>query len=199
MKVLGIVGSTRKGGNTEVLVREVLNAAKKEGAETEVVFLSAFQLSPCNACHVCDRTSPPICTIKDDVEKITEQMVKTDGVVIGSPVYYGGVTSEMKIFIDRVGYLNRARGRTTFENRIGGAVAVARRSGLTATLDQLIDFLLSMKMILPGSARVRGIGNRRGEVRKDEEGMQEARMLGADIVTLAKLTKSLRQKNIQRV
>jgi hypothetical protein len=58
---------------------------------------------------------------------------------------------------------------------------------------------LSMKMILPGSARVRGIGNRRGEVRKDEEGMQEARMLGADIVTLAKLTKSLRQKNNQRV
>jgi multimeric flavodoxin WrbA len=192
MKVLGIVGSTRKNGNTEVLVREVLDAAAKEGAETEMIFLSEFQLSPCNACHVCDRTTPPICTIKDDVEKLTELMVKADGFIIGSPVYYGGVTSEVKIFIDRIGYLNRARERATFRNKIGGAVAVARRAGLMGTLDQLTGFLSSMNMILPGSVRVRGIGNKRGEVRKDEEGMREARMLGSEMVTLMRLTKELR-------
>jgi multimeric flavodoxin WrbA len=192
MKVLGIVGSTRKNGNTEVLVREVLDAAAKEGAETEMIFLSEFQLRPCNACHVCDRTTPPICTIKDDVEKLTELMVKADGFIIGSPVYYGGVTSEVKIFIDRIGYLNRARERATFRNKIGGAVAVARRAGLMGTLDQLTGFLSSMNMILPGSVRVRGIGNKRGEVRKDEEGMREARMLGSEMVTLMRLTKELR-------
>jgi multimeric flavodoxin WrbA len=192
MKVLGIVGSTRKNGNTQVLVQEVLDAAAKEGAETEMIFLSEFQLSPCNACHVCDRTTPPICTIKDDVEKLTKLVVKADGFIIGSPVYYGGVTSEVKIFIDRIGYLNRARERTTFRNKIGGAVAVARRTGLTGTLDQLTGFLSSMNMILPGSARVRGIGNKRGEVRKDEEGIREARMLGSEMVTLMRLTKELR-------
>lgn len=194
MKVLGIVGSTRKGGNTEILVREVLDAAKTKGAEAEMVFLSKFQLSPCNACHVCDRTSPPICTIKDDVEKLTGLMVKADGVIIGSPVYYGGVTAEVKIFIERVGYLNRARGNTTFRNKIGGAVAVARRTGLDNTLNQLTGFLSGMNMILPGSSRVRGVGNRRGEVRKDEEGMGEARRLGCEMATLMKLTEGLRKK-----
>ena len=59
MKVLGIVGSNRRGGNTETLVREVLDTAAQKGVKTELVFLSDFQLSPCNACHVCDRVSPP--------------------------------------------------------------------------------------------------------------------------------------------
>ena len=192
MKVLGIVGSTRKGGNTEILVREVLDAATKEGAKTEMIFLSEFRLSPCNACHVCDRTSPPICTIKDDVEKLTQLMEEADGVIIASPVYYGGVTAEVKIFIDRVGYLNRARESITFRNKIGGVVAVARRTGLNNTLNQLTGFLSGMNMILPGSARVRAIGNKRGEVRKDEEGMKEARKLGSDMAVLLKLTKELR-------
>ena len=197
MYILGIVGSTRKGGNTEVLVREVLDAAEQAGAETDLVFLSDFQLSPCNACHVCDRISPPICTIQDDVEKITALMASADGIVIGSPVYYDGVCAEVKTFMDRVGYLDRCRGRISFKNRIGGAVAVARRSGLASALDQITRFLSSVRMILPPSVRVGGLGNRRGEVRQDKEGIQAARELGAGMASLAKLTEELRQKKIR--
>ena len=195
MKILGIVGSTRKGGNTEILVKEVLDAAKEEDTETELVFLSEFKLDPCNACHVCDMTSPPVCTIKDDIEKITALMSKTDGIVIGSPVYYGGVAAEVKIFFERVGYLDRCREKKAFKYRIGGAVVAARRSGMSAALSEIINFLLAMKMIVPGSARVSGLGNRRGEVKGDEEGMRAAQELGLDIAKLGKLTESLRKEN----
>ncbi len=195
MKILGIVGSTRRGGNTETLVREVLDAAEKEGAETRLVFLSEFKLSPCNACHVCDARSPPTCTIKDDVDKITALMSEADGIVIGSPVYYGGVSAEVKIFFERVGYLDRCREKKAFRNRIGGAVVVARRSGMSATTSEIVNFLLAMKMIVPGSARVSGLGNKRGEVKSDEEGIRAARELGADMVRLGRLTESLRREN----
>jgi len=76
-------------------------------------------------------------------------MAEADGIVIGSSVYYGGVSAEVKIFMERIGYLDRCRERKTFRNRIDGAVAVAPRSGMSNELSEIVNFLLAMKMIVP--------------------------------------------------
>ena len=73
MKVLGIVGSPRKGGNTEFLMRETLKACKEEGAETKLIHLTDFDLKPCDGCRSCFKTGN--CVIKDDAEKIFNEIV----------------------------------------------------------------------------------------------------------------------------
>ncbi|MEM5853681.1 MAG: flavodoxin family protein, partial [Candidatus Aenigmatarchaeota archaeon] len=101
VKLLGVVGSPRKGGNTEFLVKEVLKAAEGEGAIVELIHLADFDLKPCSGCGACFKTRN--CAIEDDVEKIFDMIKVVDGVIIGSPVYFQSVNAQTKTFIDRVG------------------------------------------------------------------------------------------------
>jgi len=147
MQILGISGSPREGGNTEIIINEALNVAQKEGAKTEFMRLSDYHLEPCVACGVCFKTKN--CTIKDDHETIYQKIVNTDGLILGSPSYFQGVTAQMKTFIDRIGYLCLARGRTDFEGKVGGVIAVARRSGLSGTSNQMMMFLAATRIVIP--------------------------------------------------
>jgi len=189
-KILGIIGSPNKQGNTALLVREVLKTAEAQGSETKILCLADFQLSPCNGCRSCLETGK--CMIKDDIEELFTEMLQADGIVIGSPVYFGGVTAQVKTFIDRVGYLNKARGREAFRRKIGGCVVVGRHSGLLNTYIQILLFLLDARMIIPGTRWVLGRGFKNGDVEKDSEGISLARELGYEINNLANLTKPLR-------
>jgi multimeric flavodoxin WrbA len=189
MKVLGVVGSPRKGGNTETMMREALKASEQEGAETELLFLSDFDLKPCNGCRTCFETKE--CVIKDGVEKIFEKMSEADGIIVGSPVYFQNITAQTKMFMDRVGFINNARGRKTFRNKIGGAIVVARRSGLSNTSSQILLFLTATRMIVV-SPVARALASEKGDVIKDREGIEGARELGKSIVQIAKATASLR-------
>ena len=175
MSILGISGSPRLGGNTEIIIKEALSTAEAEGAEVEFITLSDYQLKPCNACGTCFETKN--CTIQDDSEKLYQQIVKADGLILGSPSYFQGVTAQMKTFIDRIGYLHIARGRKDFEGKVGAAIAVARRSGLSSTWNQMTMFLTSSRMIIPSGGRVFAVGRRKGEVAKDTEGVETARYL----------------------
>jgi multimeric flavodoxin WrbA len=103
--------------------------------------------------------------------------------ILGSPVYFNDVTPEMKALIDRTGYVARANGRM-FKNKVGASVAAVRRSGAVHTLDTINHFFLSGEMIIAG--RVIGVGRERGEVEKDEEGMQLAKTLGQRMAWLLK-------------
>jgi multimeric flavodoxin WrbA len=99
-------------------------------------------------------------------------------VILGSPSYFQGVTAQMKTFIDRIGYLHIARGRKDFEVKVGAAIAVARRSGLVSTWNQMTMFLTAARMIIPSGGRVFAVGRGKGEVAKDKEGVDAARYLG---------------------
>ena len=189
VKLLGIVGSPRKGGNTEIVIKEALKAGEQEGAETELIHLVDFSLKPCDACRACFETKN--CVIGDDAEKIFQKMTEADGIIVGSPVYFGNVNAQTKIFIDRIGYLNIARERKPFRNKIGGAVAVARRSGLTNALSQILLFLASSRMTTAGPA-VMVLAREKGEAANDTEGIEQARELGKSMVRIAKATAPLR-------
>ncbi len=189
VKLLGIVGSPRRGGNTEYAVREALRAGEREGFETELLHLADFDIRPCDGCETCFETKK--CVIKDDVERIIEKMAEADGIIIGSPVYFYNTTSHVKAFIDRVGFLDLARGRTRFANKVGGAIAVAAREGLTSTLSQIVMLLTDSRMITV-SPLGKVLASEKGGAAKDKRGMEGVIELGERMVEVVKATASLR-------
>jgi multimeric flavodoxin WrbA len=98
-RVLGIVGSPRKGGNTEILVDEVLAGAVEAGAEAAKATLRDLNISPCNACNGCQKTGR--CVQQDDMERVLKLMQKSDVWVLGTPIYWWGPSAQFKAFLDR--------------------------------------------------------------------------------------------------
>ena len=99
MKILGIVGSKRKNGNTSSLVLNALENAKGEGVETEVIFLGDYSIKGCTGCEGCRDTYK--CVINDDMQKIYPLLLEADAIILGSPTYFYNVTADVKAFIDR--------------------------------------------------------------------------------------------------
>ena len=99
MNVLGIFGSPRRGGNTEVLLEEALRGAETEGAKVERLYLSDFTITPCKECHGCDATGN--CVILDDMTKIYPKLLQADVIILASPIFFYGVTAWTKAMIDR--------------------------------------------------------------------------------------------------
>jgi multimeric flavodoxin WrbA len=178
--IIGLSGSPRVGGNTDIILEEALAAAKGEGAEVKLIRISDYHVQPCNGCMACFGTKR--CVIDDEGETLYQEIVKADGIILGSPSYFQGVTAQMKIFIDRIGFLDLARGRKDFAEKVGGVIAVARRSGVSNTCNQMITFLTAVAMTIPSGGRAFAIGREKGEVSKDQEGIDSARHLGKMIV-----------------
>jgi multimeric flavodoxin WrbA len=99
MKVLGLFGSPRKGGNTEVLLEEALKGAEKEGAEVERLRLADFNIIPCRECLACYREGK--CIILDDMQKIYPKLLEADIIILASPIFFYGVTAWAKALVDR--------------------------------------------------------------------------------------------------
>ncbi len=99
MKVLGIVGSKRKKGNTSTLVQETLNTLKTEGIETELIFLGDYDIKSCHGCEGCKDTYK--CIIKDDMQKLYPLILESNAIVLGSPTYFYNISSDMKAFLER--------------------------------------------------------------------------------------------------
>ncbi|MGC1403669.1 MAG: flavodoxin family protein, partial [Thermodesulfobacteriota bacterium] len=101
MKVVAFNGSPRKDGNTTILINHVLNELDKEGIETELVQLSGKKIHGCIACYKCFQNKDRQCSVKeDDLNECIDKMIGADGIILGSPVYFADLTSEMKALID---------------------------------------------------------------------------------------------------
>jgi len=182
MKILGIVGSPRKGGNTETLTKIALEEVAKEGIETELIPLSGKKIAPCDACLSCRTTGE--CKIKDDFQAIYEEMVKSDGFILATPVWFGAATPLMTSLISRC-YISG--GKNPFENKVGGPIVVARRAGKNFTFAQLMFFFMIRGMIVPGSSYWNvAVAREKGEVVRDEEGVQTIRNFGKKLAWLDK-------------
>jgi multimeric flavodoxin WrbA len=110
-------------------------------------------------------------------------MIKAEGIILGSPVYFTDVTAEMKALIDRAGFVSMANGGM-YKNKVGAIVVAVRRSGAIHTLDTMSHFFLAGQMIIIG--RGIGLGRDKGEVEKDEEGIQAVKALGQRMAWLLK-------------
>ena len=99
MKVLGILGSPRAGGNSDILLEQALAGARDAGAEVEKIVLSKNKISGCLDCGKCNDTG--VCAIKDDMLEIHKKIMEADVVIHSVPVYFWAMTSQMKAYLDR--------------------------------------------------------------------------------------------------
>ncbi len=98
-QVLGISGSPRRKGNSELLIREFMRGAESRGHKTELFILSELKISPCTSCGTCHKNGK--CIIDDDMQEMHEKLLQADCIVFASPIYFGGVSAQLKSFIDR--------------------------------------------------------------------------------------------------
>lgn len=98
-KVLGVSGSPRRNGNTELLLKEFLRGAEASGLETDLNILTTLNISPCTSCDSCQDNGQ--CVIGDDMQTMYRKLLDADCIVFASPIYFKGVSAQMKAFIDR--------------------------------------------------------------------------------------------------
>jgi multimeric flavodoxin WrbA len=185
MKVLGIVASPRQGGNTEIMVEEVLAVARAGGANTEIFLVHDREIKGCDACGACFRTGK--CVIKDDMQSLYPMMNGADAIVFGSPVYFHGVTAQAKAIMDRTFCYLFDHG---LKGKVGASVLALRRLGAGQTRVHLYGWFLTHGMV-PVRGAI-GYGREKGDVRTSDgagigmTAMDEARTTGQEVMELLK-------------
>ncbi len=184
MKVVAIVGSPRKNGNTEQLTTYALKAVAEEQIDTELISLAGKDIKPCNACMACEKTTQ--CSIKDDLPPIYQKMKAANGIILASPVYYGSCTALLKALMERAGYMSRFDGNP-FQGKVGGPLVVARRAGHNFTVSQINFWFYILGMVVPGSTYWNiAFGREKNEVMRDEEGLKTTWNFGKNMALVLK-------------
>ena len=103
MNVIAINGSPRKNGNTAALLKQAMDGAKSQGAETRQIDLYSLNYKGCISCLYCKRKDKPhgICAVRDELTPILAELKETDILLLGSPIYYDNITSGMAAFLER--------------------------------------------------------------------------------------------------
>ena len=178
VRVLGIVGSPRSGGNTETLVDEVLAGAKEAGAEIKKIILNDLKIGHCQGCNACSKNGQ--CKYSDDMDIMNEEMRKSSAFVYGTPVYYWGPTSIFKTFSDRLlatsrlGYIKGKKLAIVIP--LGGSESVARH-----TIGMITDAANYRGADLVGQVVSPGTGDT-GVIKQKPEMMKKAFELGKKLV-----------------
>jgi len=185
MKAIAINGSPRSGGNTEILLKKVLEPLEAAGWDTEYLRIGGKALRGCAACMQCVEKKNGKCAIVNDaMNEYIEKMFAADAIILGSPTYFADVTSEIKALIDRAGFVALANGGA-FSGKIGAAVVAVRRGGGTHVYDTINHMFLVSSMIVPGSLYWNlGVACHKEEVLEDEEALRNMDHLGQTIAWL---------------
>ena len=185
MKAIAINGSPRSGGNTEIMLKKVLEPLEAAGWSTEYLRIGGKPVRGCIACLKCFEKQNGRCSIeRDNMNKYLEKIYAADAVILGSPTFFADVTPELKALIDRAGFVALANGGM-LKGKIGAAVVAARRGGATHVFDTINHMFFLSSMIVPGSIYWNfGIGRDKGEVLGDDEAMRNMNHLGRAIAWL---------------
>jgi multimeric flavodoxin WrbA len=183
-KILGVVGSPRRKGNTHLLVSSILDGAEAGGASTEIIFLNDLKIRECDGCHIC--WTGKHCSKKDDMNRLYPQIIQSDVIVFGTPVYWYGPTALMKCFVDRFVYFNCPENREKIRGKFA-AIAVPFEEETLKTAALLVKFFekslgylemnLTAKILVPGVSR-------RGDIMKKRNVLQKAYRLGLKLATI---------------
>jgi multimeric flavodoxin WrbA len=187
MKVVAFNGSARKDGNTSILLDHVFVELHKEAIETEKIWIAGGKLQGCLSCGKCFENLDKACAVKKDMlNSYIEKMLEADGIILGSPTYFGSVSPELKMLIDRAGMVSIANDRM-LRRKVGAAVVAVRRGGGSDTFNTINNFFFLNQIIVPGSTYWNfAFGLNKGDVEKDEEGIQTMKVLGENMAWLLK-------------
>lgn len=185
MKVLGIVCSARKGGNTQILVKEALASAREAGAQTELVSVVDKNIAPCDGCGSCRETG--VCRLQDDMQSIYQQLETADAIIFGSPVYFGSVSAQAKAIMDRTfSFLPTMK----LKGKVAAPILAVRRVGAGQTRNLLYGYFMAQGMI-PVRGAI-GYGREKGDVKQGVgasislSAFEEARIVGTDVVHMVR-------------
>jgi multimeric flavodoxin WrbA len=191
VKVFAINGSPKKEGNTFYALNLVGDELKKEGIDFEVGHIGNGKIQGCTSCFNCVMTKSGKCIINDDItNSFLEKMTVADGIILGSPTYFSGITGSMKSFLDRAFFVasSGTKGDNPLRHKVGAAVVSVRRSGGIVTYQSLNNYLLYSEMFVSGSNYWNVIhGMMPGEAEKDSEGNQIMKVLGENTAYLLKM------------
>ncbi|UCE39602.1 MAG: flavodoxin family protein [Thermoplasmata archaeon] len=190
MKVLGILGSPRYGGNSDMLLDSALEGAKEGGAEVEKIRLCDLKISPCIECHGCDETGE--CIVEDDMQILYPKIVASDRLFLASPIFFMNVSAQTKAMIDRCQciwvrryVLKQTIGkgrehRKGFFLAVGGSKNPEKFMGAEKTIRAFfatLDFTYEKDLLIAGVDEMGGII-------KHPSALDDARNLGREIASV---------------
>ena len=188
-KVLVLNGSPHKNGCTATALQEVILTLNQEGIETELLQIGGQALRGCSACGFCMKNGR--CVFDDLVNEAAPKLEEADGLLIGSPVYYGSPNGAVLSFLDRLFY------STQFSKhmKVGAAVVSCRRGGNTASFDVLNKYFTISGMPVASSTYWNQVhGFTAEDVRKDLEGLQTMRNLGRNMAFMIRAIADAKEK-----
>lgn len=184
MKVVLISGSPRPEGNTMTALRKCAAAIEQAGVEAEIISLHDKEIRGCKACRACGKLGK--CAINDGLNEIIEKVKAADGYVVGAPVYYGTARGDIMNAIQRIAMVAGNNGKW-LAGKVGGPIVVARRGGLTATIQEMLMHFFISGVTVPGSTYWNILfGGPEGAVLEDEEGIGTVETFGKNMAELIK-------------
>lgn len=178
-KILLLNGSPHEHGCSYTALNEVAGVLNKNGVETEIMWVGTKAINGCIDCGKCSETGR--CVFNDLVNQIIDRLDEFDGIVVGSPVYYGGASAQVCCILDRLCFCASPR----LKGKLAAAVVSCRRGGASAAFDRLNKYFLMNNMtVVPSQYWNQVHGFTPDDVRKDEEGLQTMRTLATNMVWL---------------
>ncbi|NLL94955.1 MAG: flavodoxin family protein [Thermoplasmatales archaeon] len=183
MKVVAFNCSPRWDGNTSKMIGTVLAELEKEGIGTQYIQVGGEPIRSCKVCGACKKNRDMKCVLEGDkVNSYIQRMAEADGIIIGSPTYFGDVSSEAKALMDRCGYAGRGGVENPFRRKIGAAVVAARRAGAMHAIDTINHFFTINEMFVVGSTYWNlSLAKDKGDFEEDEEGVATMVNLGKNM------------------
>ena len=186
MNVMGISGTPRKKGNSEILLRYALKPFENNEWNVKIFLLSELEIKPCNACDSCRETGT--CIINDDMQRIYDAFLWCNAIIISSPVYYLNVSAQLLALLDRHYAVDVEK---PLEGKVGGAITVGNGTcgGQTITLNAIYTWMLSCGIIcVPGDLfGVKAVADKPGDILNQENQLKQAEILGFNILNATKL------------
>ncbi len=187
MKVLGIAGSPRRDGNTDLLLAEVMRGAASRGAEVKTIILNDLKITPCQHCDACLEAGR--CKVKDDMQMVYRELESADRIVLASPIQFMGVTAQMKAMIDRcqalwarkyvlkLPPLGNRRERKGFFISVAGRKVANVFDGALVTIKSLFTVL---DVTYAGELLFRDV-DEKGAIAKHPDALQQAFLAGQEL------------------
>lgn len=181
MKVLFVNGSPHKNGCTYTAMNEVCKQLEKHGIESEILWLGTASMQGCIACNTCYKKGE--CVFDDLVNETNRRADEFDALVVGGPVFYGGICAQLTAFLDRLFY----SGGEKWQKKPGSCIVSCRRGGNTVAYQRLLMYFGINNMPIVTSQYWNEVHGRKAEdVLKDEEGLQVMRTLGENMAWMLK-------------
>lgn len=183
-RVVLLSGSPRADGNTARLIAECAAVLEQEGAEAEIISLAGMRVNACIACGRCEELGE--CSQDDGLNGVISRLRQARGFIVGAPVYFGTARGDVMCALQRIGMVSMSSDRF-LSRMVGGPIAVGRRGGHTASIQEMLMFFLINDMIVAGSTYWNMVfGRLPGEAMEDEEGLETIRRFAENVAWLVK-------------